>query len=155
MRRPHTRQKARCEMADRHAEALRFQLAEKDAEIKALRTERDEAIRLANSDSARVLLEALRERLCPKPDDDLVRRVEYLRGVEARVRELEEAVGILARLAWRQANRERLVEMDPTGGHPEVAESQIQNGIGLICAQAAAATNTIAKAALEAAKGFL
>lgn len=62
------------------------------AEVTQLKDERDEAVRLFNSDSARTLLEALRERLCPKPDDDLVKRVTYLCGIETERDRLAEAV---------------------------------------------------------------
>lgn len=78
-----------CKQAIEVIQALR-------AEVTRLKDERDEALGLANSDSARLLLGMIRDQLCPKPDDDLVKRVVYLRSIEAERDRLAERLPVTA-----------------------------------------------------------
>ena len=70
---------------------------------------------------------------------------------DSRIAELEAAVRVLAELAYCQANRERILEMDATN-HPEVAEMGITNGVRLIKALGEANNNPLASAALASAR---
>jgi len=73
-------------------------------------------------------------------------------ALQSRVKELEEAGALLARLAYCGANRERLLEMDPTSTHPEVAEDQLRNGLSLIKVMGDVANNPTAKTMLSTAR---
>ena len=69
----------------------------------------------------------------------------------ARIRELEEAVRVLAELSYYQGERERVLKMDPDHNKPEVIEMALRNGPRLIRAMAAASDNPTARDAIKRA----